>query len=600
MLPEHTLKLYHNEAMSSMDLTKNVADKINELIDTYNQFANDDTIWKQEQDGRVHKAILYMKDNLLNSLHDLMVQLRDSGFIDDRILYHFATIKNDVLVLDERLENLLGKVKEGSTTLDAELIDMRTDINGRVYNSAGESMREQLTTLPIGKRAIEQGHSLDMNTYTDAGNYVFTIYEGLENAPDLGGSKPRYLQIECYGTKIPDLGNIQTWGRQLFYTEDGEKVFKRYFKWDYNLAAFTFGEWRNENHNNNFKVVTSGDMNNLVEVDNYIIATPELPNMPYYGRGGLLKVHNYSYGWLVQELYGLPDFREHWYRIGNNTNLSIHTNNAEGLSVNWSKWEKVVTEDTIKNALGSVDTTFSNKGYTIVNMGDSLFGNVQDDTSISSFLGNSTGATIYNCGFGGGRMSTHYTPWDAFSMHNLANSIATGDYTNQDTYATHSEVPEYFVESVNRLKNIDFSKVDILTINYGINDFTAGKTIDDSGNSYNVDTYAGALRHSIEKLLKAYPNMRIVLITPCWSYWKENGSYSYDSDTHSVSGNLLHSFVEKCQEIAQDYHLPVVNPYDDLGVNKFNCATFSEDGIHPTEAGRKAIAKLLANVIRGM
>lgn len=136
MLPEHTNRMYKEEAISSVSLTRDVADKINELIDSYNQLAEVDLTWKHEQEGRIRKGVLYMKDNLLNSLNDLMVLLRDNGFIDDRIEYH---CKN----LSTRLDNLLGVVKEGSSSLDAELIDIRTALDGVVYASAGTAIRKQ-------------------------------------------------------------------------------------------------------------------------------------------------------------------------------------------------------------------------------------------------------------------------------------------------------------------------------------------------------------------------------------------------------------------------------------------------------------------------
>lgn len=601
ILPEHYNELYTKEAISSISLTRDIADKINELVDLYNQMDDGDLVWKQEIEGTVRKAVVFMKDNLLNSLNDILTTYRDSGFIDDRVEYHFNVIKADFELINNRLDNLLGAVKEGTTSMDAEVIDARTDVNGRLYGSIGSAIREQLTTLPIGRRAIELGDSVDMNTYTSAGNYVFTIYDGLLNIPNLEGYTPRYLQVECFGEKIYSLGNIQTWGKQILYTEDGEKAFKRYFKWNYEQNDFVFGNWRNENHLVNFTTVTEGDMNKLVEPGEYIIGTAELPNMPYWG-GGLLSVRNYSYGWIVQEVYGLPHQREHYYRIGNNTNQVIHTNNAEGLTVNWSQWEKVLTEanveTTIKNAIGSVNTTFTNRGYTIVNMGDSLFGNFRDATSISNLLANSTGATVYNCGFGGCRMSGHYAPWSSFSMYKLADAITSGDFTEQEASAVHSEAPDYFVEIVNLLKSIDFSTVDIITINYGVNDFTGGQAL--ASDTFNFDTYEGSLKYSIEKILAKYPNIRIVLVTPCWSYWLENGSYSTDSDTHTIGGRKLTAFVDKCKEVAKDYHLPVVDTYNELGVNKFNCSHYSTDGIHPTEEGRKAIAKLMSKVIAGM
>lgn len=134
ILPEHTNKLYTEEAISSVSLTRDVAEKINELIDAYNAFTEIDLTWKHEQEGRIRKGVLYMKDNLLNSLSELMELLRDSGFIDERIK-HYSDY------LNERLTNLLSVVKEGSTTLDAELIDARLGTDGRAYSTAGKAIR---------------------------------------------------------------------------------------------------------------------------------------------------------------------------------------------------------------------------------------------------------------------------------------------------------------------------------------------------------------------------------------------------------------------------------------------------------------------------
>lgn len=139
-LPDHVNTLYEKEASSSIALTKEVANKINELIEAYNQLSQMDLEWKQTQEGTIRKAVVYMKDNLLNSLNDLMVLLRDSGFIDDRIEYHCNHLK-------ERVENLLGTVTEGSTTLDAEVIDLRVDNNGTAHKTAGESIRNSFDVL---------------------------------------------------------------------------------------------------------------------------------------------------------------------------------------------------------------------------------------------------------------------------------------------------------------------------------------------------------------------------------------------------------------------------------------------------------------------
>lgn len=140
ILPESTNSLYEKEAISSIGLTREIAEKINELVDAYNKFSNIDLEWKQTQEGIIRKGVLYMKDNLLNSLNDLLVLFRDSGYIDNRIKYHCDFIS-------ERLDNLLGTVKEGSTTADAELIDIRYGLDNVTYSNAGDSIRANLTKI---------------------------------------------------------------------------------------------------------------------------------------------------------------------------------------------------------------------------------------------------------------------------------------------------------------------------------------------------------------------------------------------------------------------------------------------------------------------
>lgn len=110
ILPEHTNTLYEKEAISSISLTKDVAKKINELVNAYNELSKEDLEWKQTQEGIIRKGVVYMKDNLLNSLNDLMVLLRDSGFIDDRIEYHCGELKSH---LNNESFNIKGVAHRG-------------------------------------------------------------------------------------------------------------------------------------------------------------------------------------------------------------------------------------------------------------------------------------------------------------------------------------------------------------------------------------------------------------------------------------------------------------------------------------------------------
>lgn len=143
MLPEHTNTLYEKEAISSIALTKDVANKINELITAYNELSKTDLEWKQTQEGTIRKGILYMKDNLLNSLNELMNLLANSGFIDERIKYHSVELSKEIQTLAGRLSGLLGSISVGTTSMDAEIIDGRTGANGEQYATIGNAIRGQ-------------------------------------------------------------------------------------------------------------------------------------------------------------------------------------------------------------------------------------------------------------------------------------------------------------------------------------------------------------------------------------------------------------------------------------------------------------------------
>lgn len=177
-LPEHTNQLYMKESISSIGLAREIADKINEIVDAYNELSSLDLEWKQTQEGKINKGILYMKDNLLNSLNDLMVMFRDSGFVDDRILYHFNFFKSEVELLANRFDNLLGKVKEGTSTLDAELLDIRVMANGEIAENSGEAVRNQAKLSLFNKPEY----------YGAIGDGVHNDSEAMQKALDITGS----------------------------------------------------------------------------------------------------------------------------------------------------------------------------------------------------------------------------------------------------------------------------------------------------------------------------------------------------------------------------------------------------------------------------
>lgn len=239
------------------------------------------------------------------------------------------------------------------------------------------------------------------------------------------------------------------------------------------------------------------------------------------------------------------------------------------------------------------------RGKTVVNFGDSIFGNKRPPEDVSTEIARLTGATVINGGFGGCFMSKHgMSNYEPFSMFRLADAIATGDWSAQEENASKSGMLYYFPTTVKRLKAVDWSKVDIITIAYGTNDFTNPKAIDSTDNTKDTDTFGGALRYSIEKILGAYPNIQIFICGQTYRFWIDSSlNFVEDSDTKIINGTTLPQFVEKTKEIAKEYHLKFIDNYFDLGINKYNRMKWFplDDGTHHNVDGGHLIARHIVN-----
>ena len=233
----------------------------------------------------------------------------------------------------------------------------------------------------------------------------------------------------------------------------------------------------------------------------------------------------------------------------------------------------------------------------IVNFGDSIFGKCRPPFDISTFISEITGAKTYNVAFGGCRMSEHTLKhFDRFSMYRLADAIVDRDFTLQDESFSYEPIgealPDYFPEGLATLKGIDFSDVDIITIAYGTNDFTAGRKLE-GADRYDVTSFAGALRYSVEKISKAYPHISIVLCSQTYRFWRENGVAVSDSNTRVIKENKLTDYVRKTEEVAKEYGLFYIDNYNGKVINEGNRdICFSDtDGTHPIVPGLKLIAE---------
>ncbi len=275
-------------------------------------------------------------------------------------------------------------------------------------------------------------------------------------------------------------------------------------------------------------------------------------------------------------------------RVTTNSAASIVTVNEE-ISES-TQVVKVLNSDIKVNKSNlnfNIDSTMLGDKKVVV-FGDSIIGATRDQTSVPAYASDYTGATVYNVGFGGCRMSVHPTSgYAAFSMWALADAVATNTWTAQDAQA--SSGADYFPEQLTVLKSIDFSTIDAIVIHYGTNDFAASVQIDDTSNTTSTSTVCGALRYSIQKILGAYPKIKIYVSLPIYRVWSDVGAETY---TNSIDKKLP-EYNTAMQGVSESYNLPVINGYGKLGINLLNDSAYSSDGTHLNDYGRKIFGEFM-------
>ena len=218
-------------------------------------------------------------------------------------------------------------------------------------------------------------------------------------------------------------------------------------------------------------------------------------------------------------------------------------------------------------------------GKKVFFLGDSIFGNFRDETSVTEFFSEMTGAKVYNLGQGG---RSAVDAADSGTALGCAVDHLLGqadDKTFEDIFSGFESYHAFRLAAAD-LKGTG-GKDSVFIIEYGLNDYFSGESED-------------AFRAAEEKMIKGiesmYPEAEILLVSPGFIDMYDKGGHPLGEN-----GLPLSSYREMIRDLAVQHGCGYLSQTDDLGLSEDGTSEFLlPDLVHYNENGRYTLAKGLA------
>lgn len=241
-------------------------------------------------------------------------------------------------------------------------------------------------------------------------------------------------------------------------------------------------------------------------------------------------------------------------------------------------------------------------GVEMVVFGDSVSTDLGELMPVPERLSERLGISVYNASMGGtcaARLESERRLDDAggsLSLASLTKAVYAGDFSVQQSARLRKSNQETFPEIIDGLASIDFGQVDTVLIQRGVNDYHAGIRMEDPGNLYDEYTFLGALRSAVRDLRVANPEIRILIITPTYTWYRYADSTCEEMD---YGGGLLEGYVDAQLRLGQELGVEVVDLYHDFypHENWEDWERYTLDGLHPNDAGREKIVEKIVEVL---
>ena len=253
-----------------------------------------------------------------------------------------------------------------------------------------------------------------------------------------------------------------------------------------------------------------------------------------------------------------------------------------------------MTKDTVNSLMDSMlemadsysevrDSYADLTGKKVLFLGDSIFGNFRDETSVPAFFRDMTGAKVYNLGRGG---------MDSVGVVNPASGMGTAfsylmgqaDRESFDRVFSDSDSYGAFRLAATDLAGTD-GKDSVFIVEYGLNDYFNGVSVDD---------YRKALEKIVSDIKGSYPAAQILILSPGYIHMYNDGEMSL-----SEHSSPLQDYRDAAREVSGSNGCGFLSQTDDFGFTQEETGTYLlPDYVHYNEIGRYRLAQGLARYFK--
>ena len=230
---------------------------------------------------------------------------------------------------------------------------------------------------------------------------------------------------------------------------------------------------------------------------------------------------------------------------------------------------------------------------TLLCLGNAPFADNKGEGGLAQALAKQVNGIAYDGSFAGSFQTTYnktyqetYKP-DGLSLFPVVNAICTGDFSLVEHVA--QRVTETELETVNMLKSLDYSKIDMIVIMYDLSDYANNRPLYSDTDPNDLITWTGSLNASLELIEKTYPHIRTVVLSMPASGITIDGFY-IDGDKFDLGNGTMPDYLNYEMNVILANGVSYIDNYYGV-ITVENKDRYLKNDYHLNDAGIQAIAE---------